>query len=306
MKKLSQSLSKDSSGSLKLMAQEPEDMWHLYNLIAVGDALCCSTFRKVVSSSTTGSTTAQKVRLVLEIRIETIEFDVQTQTIRIGGPNEKENEHVKMGQYHTMEVAMHRAFTLSKPCWDRMFLDRVAQACNPATSAEVAAVVMQQGIANVCLITQHMTLVRQKIDVSVPRKRMGSTTRHDKAVVRFYDAICDAVKRHVDFKVVKCVIFASPGFVKDDVAKHLFARALREGGDWKEITENKSKFILCHSSSGFKHALREAMQDPGVQAKIADTKAFDDTRALDQFFEMFNHDGEWSGVCCVVYDQCFF
>ena len=35
-----------------------------------------------------------------------------------------------------------------------------------------------------CLITPQMTIVRAKIEVNVPKKRVGSTTGHDK--VCFY------------------------------------------------------------------------------------------------------------------------
>ena len=51
---------KDGEGSVMLTAEEPEDMWHLYNLVMQGDELTASTYRKVVSTSSTGSTRSQK------------------------------------------------------------------------------------------------------------------------------------------------------------------------------------------------------------------------------------------------------
>lgn len=54
--------------------------------------------------------------------------------------------------------------------------------------------------------------------------------------------------------------------------------------------ENRSKFVLIHCSSGHKHALTEVMQDPSVQAKLADTKAAREVQALDKFYEMMNND----------------
>ena len=35
--------------------EENEDMWHVYNLVAIGDKLRASTFRKVVTESNTGN-----------------------------------------------------------------------------------------------------------------------------------------------------------------------------------------------------------------------------------------------------------
>lgn len=90
-------------------------------------------------------------------------------------------------------------------------------ATDPTKHADLAAVVMQEGLAHVCLVTSCMTLVRSKIDMPIPRKRRGNTTQHDKALNRFYDTILQAVLRHVNFDVVKAIVVASPGFVKDQV-----------------------------------------------------------------------------------------
>ena len=54
------------------------------------------------------------------------------------------------------------------------------QACDAAQKADVAAVVMQEGLANVVLVTPAMTLLRAKVEVTIPRKRKGSCTQHEK------------------------------------------------------------------------------------------------------------------------------
>ena len=58
-------------------------------------------------------------------------------------------------------------------------------ACDPTATADLAAVIMQEGIAHVCLVTGSMTLVRAKIETSIPRKRKGMCGQHDK--VRSYE-----------------------------------------------------------------------------------------------------------------------
>ena len=49
-------------------------------------------------------------------------------------------------------------------------------------NADVAAVVMQEGIAHICLITSNMTIVRAKIDQVIPRKRKGNVSQHEKVI----------------------------------------------------------------------------------------------------------------------------
>jgi protein pelota len=58
------------------------------------------------------------------------------------------------------------------------------------------------------------------------------------------------------------------------------------------LFENKYKFIQTHSSSGHKHALNEVMQEPTIQAKLADTKAAREVQALDAFYQMLNADAD--------------
>ena len=53
-------------------------------------------------------------------------------------------------------------------------------ACDPTKHADLAAVVMQEGLAHLCLITPNMTLVRAKIETNIPRKRKGMCQQHDK------------------------------------------------------------------------------------------------------------------------------
>lgn len=54
--------------------------------------------------------------------------------------------------------------------------------------------------------------------------------------------------------VVKCILVASPGFVKDQFMAYLFREAVRQ--DSKILLENRPKFMLVHSSSGHKYSLK--------------------------------------------------
>lgn len=85
-----------------------------------------------------------------------------------------------MGAYHTLDLELNRKFSLRKHEWDSIALERIDQACDPTKSADVAAVIMQEGLAHVCLIMPSMTIVRAKIDVHIPRKRRGFAQQHEK------------------------------------------------------------------------------------------------------------------------------
>lgn len=54
------------------------------------------------------------------------------------------------------------------------------EACDPVKKADVWAVVMQEGMANLAVLTGSRTVLRQRVEVSVPKKRGGGAGDHDK------------------------------------------------------------------------------------------------------------------------------
>lgn len=288
MKLVHKSLERDGAGVAALVPEEAEDMWHAFNLIQEGDRVRASTVRKVTNESATGSRTSDKVRTTLTVQVENIDFDTQACMLRLKGRNVEENQHVKMGAYHTIDLELHKKFTLNKPLWDSVHLDRIEMATDPGRSADVAALIMAEGSALVCLVTSCMTVTRAKIEVSIPRKRRGDCSQHEKGLIKFYDQCVQALIRHVNFDVVKAVIIASPGFVRQQFFDYMYQQAVKT--DNKLLFENKSKFLLVHSSSGFKHSLKEVLQDPAVQAKLADTKASEEVKALEAFYKMLKNE----------------
>uniref|UniRef100_A0A336LUU1 Protein pelota homolog n=1 Tax=Culicoides sonorensis TaxID=179676 RepID=A0A336LUU1_CULSO len=282
MKLVYKNIDKAMNGSVTLIAEEPEDMWHAYNIIQSKDQVRSTTIRKVQNETATGSSSSNRIRTTLTISVENIDFDTQGQQLRLKGRNIEENQWVKMGAYHTLDLELNRKFTITKAEWDTISLERVEMACDVTQNADVAAVIMQDGLAHICLITSSMTIVRSKIDIPIPRKRKNHVNQHEKGLAKFHEAVMQGILRHVNFDVVKCVLIASPGFVKDQFFEYMYQQAVKT--DNKVLLENKSKFMLCHSSSGFKHSLKEILQDPAVIAKMSDTKAAGEVKTLGQFY----------------------
>ncbi|KAL3945910.1 MAG: hypothetical protein SGBAC_000061 [Bacillariaceae sp.] len=279
--------SKDGSGSISLRPDTPEDLWHAYNLLQKGDCVRCTTVRKVVKESSTGSTTSNKKRLTLTIEVKKVDFDPDALEVRLSGRVQQENDFVRMGAHHTLTLELNQNFSLEKQCWDQIYLDVIAEACNPERQAEVAAVVLHSGLAHVCLVTGALTITKARIEVNIPKKRTGSS-QNAKAIKRFFETVYQAILRHVDFAKVKVLLMGSPGFVKDDFFKYMQEEMVRR--DDRPLIENKSKFVLCKASSGHKHALDEVFSDPAIMARMNDTKVAKEVQALNKFMRMMEVD----------------
>ncbi|GFH25023.1 protein pelota homolog [Haematococcus lacustris] len=93
----------------------------------------------------------------------------------------------KVGAYHSLELEEQRAFTLFKVQWDAVDIDRVVSATNPAQSADLAAVLITEGLAHVCLVGGATTLTQAKLETNLPRKRGPAIAGYDKAYNKFQE-----------------------------------------------------------------------------------------------------------------------
>jgi protein pelota len=128
-----------------------------------------------------------------------------------------ETAHTKIGQFHTLDLELNRNFTLEKEIgangegvgWDSIAVEMLKDAVDEGGKrrAEAIAVVMQEGLAHICFIGQFQTIMKQKVEMSVPRKRQGGSD-HDKvstvAAVKSYPEEVRLISRAGDEQVLSC------------------------------------------------------------------------------------------------------
>jgi protein pelota len=229
------------------------------------------------------------VHTTLLIRVTGIDFDPQAGQLHVSGRVAEENKHVKVGAYHTLDLALQRNFTLEKSQgWDSVALDAVREAVRPDRDGAVPAVVMQEGFANVCIITAYQTVLQQRVESAVPKKRAGRAADHDRGLARFYALLLDTLRRHVDLALPRPLLLASPGFTAHGFLQFLLDDATRAAD--KPVIANKANFLVVHSSSGHLHSLNEVLKSPEVLAKLKDTKYARETRLMDDFMALLRLD----------------
>ena len=280
---------KDGSGSVMLRPETPEDLWHSYNLLKKEDLVRCTTVRKVIKESSTGSTTSSKKRLMLTIRLRKIDFDPDALQVRLSGVVENQNELVRLGAHHTLTLELHQNFTIEKDCWDQIYLEILEEACNPDHQAELAAIVMHSGLAHLCLVTGSLTITKARIETNIPKKRTGSSN-NAKAITKFFEAIYQAILRHVDFSKVKAVLIGSPGYTKEDFFAYLKETCVKRDDRVLRDAVQQDKFVLVRASNGHKYALEEVFSDPAIAKKIEDTKVVKEVAILNKFMRMMDSD----------------
>lgn len=218
--------------------------------------------------------------------MEKVEYDAESNVVKVKGKTIEENKHVRKGQYHTLDLELNKKFYLTKPVWDSWVNTQLNNACDAARNAEVAVVIMQEGLAFVCLLTTNMTIQKAKIEVNIPRKRKNFCSQHQKGMGDFYEQIMQAMLRHIKFDVIQCIVIASPGFVKDQFMEYMWQQANKH--EIKQLLDSRQKFLLAHSSTGFKHSIREVLSDPLIQPKLEDTKAVQEVKVWNKFQDLLS------------------
>eukprot|EP00420_Gonyaulax_spinifera_P017402 CAMPEP_0197897728 /NCGR_PEP_ID=MMETSP1439-20131203/42338_1 /TAXON_ID=66791 /ORGANISM="Gonyaulax spinifera, Strain CCMP409" /LENGTH=406 /DNA_ID=CAMNT_0043518377 /DNA_START=96 /DNA_END=1316 /DNA_ORIENTATION=- len=283
MKLINKAFDKDGSGQATLIPEESEDLWHMYNLVMKGDTIKAMTYRKIQKEGSTGTVQTETKKISLTIEVKSIEYDAAGNCIRFSGKNCEENQWVKMGAHHTLDIELNNKLTIGKERWDYMFLRQLEEATDVHKTAEVATVLIEAGIANFHLLTAVLAKDVHRVSVALPKKRV-TTTGYDKAVIRFFEQVYAGIKDHIDLELVKCVVLAGPGFVKDDFLAWMLQRATQTGDT--TILQKKSIFVAAHSSCVHKQALKELLSDEQVQKSIANTKAAAHLKALEAFYQM--------------------
>lgn len=301
-----------------LLPEDPEDMvsrrvprrprpgvltgaqWHAYNLIGAGDLVNAHAIRKVtLVNSGTGAAASERVHTDLTLRVKSTFFDAVIASLRVSGVVVSENEHVARGAHHTLDLEVGRSFSLVKPDgWDSVAKATLAQALSDDRNGALAAVVMQEGLANICLITQFRTVLKTRVESVVPKKR-DSAADQDAGMRRFFDKTLSSLLRALDFSASRPLLLASPGFTAGDFQAFV-ARQGRDKSD-KVLAAMARGATVIHANSGHVHSLNEVLRSPEVLAKMHDMNYAKEAQYMDHFFEVLKRDDgrAWYGAKAV-------
>ncbi|KAL1596490.1 Translation factor pelota [Paraconiothyrium brasiliense] len=292
MKLLRQQIdAKTGAGTATLLPEEPEDMWHAYNLIQPTDQIRAKAIRRISKEMGAGAVTSQRIALDLTIAVTSTDFDLASNELHVAGRVVSENEHVKMGSHHTLDLELNRKFTLEKvDGWDSVAVGMLTEACNTGSRAEMWAVVMGEGIANICLITEHQTILRNRVEVSVPRKGKGHMEQHNKGLEKFHNMLLstlqrdmESAKRDAQTEKTAPLLLASAGFYAQAFLQFIKDYAVRTGN--KFLQGLMQSIVVAHSAGEHVHNLAEVLASPACTAKLSDAKFTRETALMDTFMK---------------------
>lgn len=287
--------------AVTLVAEEPDDMWNAYNLVLPGDVVRAETTRSVSHVTALGATTTNRVSCVLALAAESTSWDPSASKLHVKGRIASETDVASMGQYHTLHLEVGRAFTVDRPDgWDSVSTTMLRDALRADHNGAVAAVVMQEGLANICLVTETRTVLLQRLERKVPSKR-DAPKQLTAATRSFFALVLSNLTREVDFSTPRPLLLASPGFMAQDFKTFLGTEAVRGEKPDKTLLAMSSNATILHSPTGHLHSLNDVLRSKEVSATMRDMRFAKEAHYIDQFYEMLRReDGRaWYGAASV-------
>lgn len=287
------------TATIEIIPEDREDLFTLYQIISKDDELIFRKKFKVKDESDGKSKANRKQTSSNELvkfraKVVSTEFDMKEEFLRykcVTVPDDTggANVDVSAGKFVSFTVDYTHSFTIIKLNFDEYAKGLLEEACNPELKADTAAVVLQEGVAHVCILTASSTILKQKIEYSLPKKKSSTDIlKFDEKMEKFYRAIYESVKQNFDFSRLKMIILCSPGFYAKTLMEKLILYSEEE--QYEDLLNNKSIFFVAHCSTGYLQGITEVLKNPDYATKLQDTKYSKEATIMDNFLKHLNDD----------------
>lgn len=203
-----------SNESVRLQVETDEDLWHLYNIIEVGDLVTASTTRREEKSADKiRAEKMEKKRMTLGVRIEKIDFSEGDLRLKLLGTIETGPQDI--GQHHTLIFEDGDTMTIRKDRWRATQIERVRRAVAESKKPRIVFVSLDQDEATVAVLRQFGLK-----EVSTIRSgRSGKQYEEKPSVDSYHGEIHSKLKLLLEPNMP--LVLLGPGFEKETLAEDL-------------------------------------------------------------------------------------
>ena len=214
-------LDKDiNGGNVRIMLEADEDVWHLFNVIAVGDLVTASTTRREEKQADKlRAERAEKKRMTLGIRTEKIEFSEDDVRLRVLGTIETGPQDV--GQHHTLIFEIGDNLLITKTKWKDSQLERLDRAVRDSRKPKILFVSLDQDDATIAVLRQFGLKEAANIRSMRSGKQYEEKTKEDGYHAEIISKIEPFIAENMP------IVLLGPGFEKEALAEGLKSKGYK-------------------------------------------------------------------------------
>ena len=208
-------LGQDPSGDgVRVQIETDEDIWHLYNVVEVGDLVTASTTRREEKAADKlRAERAEKKRMTLGVRIEKIEFSEDDLRLKLLGTIETGPQDI--GQHHTLILETGDSLLITKRHWRETQLERLKRAVADSRKPRIVFVSLDQDDATVAVLRQYGL----KEMATVRSGRSGKQYAEKSQADGYHDEVISKVVPLMEPNMP--IVVLGPGFEKETLAEDM-------------------------------------------------------------------------------------
>ena len=264
-------------GEIKLVAENLDDIWHLYNIIDEGDLVRMVTFRTFEEGKDDKkrSKKAEKKRMKVGVRVKEVKFHEFSDRLRIHGTIEEGPQD--LGSFHTLNVDADKmdGVSIVKEEWKHYQLERIDEAVKLRSQPLVTFVSLDEDNATVAVLRQ--SGVQWVADVD--SKRSGKMYESMDNAKEYFGEILSIIKNNR--KEGSPLVIVGPGFTREHFIEY---------GKTKE----PMFFEKCYSHStgcAGMNGVQEAIKTGVVEQITKENRVVFETQLVEKLFEEIKKDG---------------
>ncbi len=254
-------------GEIKLKVENSDDLWYLSQIVDPGDKVEGKTLRKIKSTGGDLETQSSERRPVfISIEAEKIEFQRNSNALRIGGKITNGPDDVPRGSYHTFNVDADTVIAIIKQQWPKYQLDRLIEASEDKPQ-KIMICVLDREEAILAAMKKYGYEILAELSGSVEKKVNGQL---QKASGDFYSDLIKAISEYDLRNNYNSIIIASPAFWKDELIKSIKDEKL------------KKKVYAATCSSVSRNAIDEVLKRDEVKQVLKLDRMAKETAAVEE------------------------
>ncbi len=271
----------------KLMIDNLDDLWHLYNLIEEHDIVGGETYRRVEKvDDKLRPDKAAKKRVWLAVDVEALEFHEFSNRLRVHGVVVKGPEDISLSSYHTLNFNTDKQIEIEKPKpWRKHQLEQLKNAIDATQQPQVIILSIEDDNAVIAQLHQYGVRKAATINAQGFGKFYSGTTagksskKLSDVKKEFFDDILLQLQQLISQVEAKTddvpLIVVGPGFTKDEFVK--FCRD-------KQLSVMKNILVEGTGQAGMV-GVQEALKRGVVTRLVSDSRVSFETELVEQVLE---------------------
>jgi protein pelota len=264
-------------GEVKLMPENLDDIWHLYNIIDEDDLVRAVTFRTDEQSSDDKkrSKKSEKKRMKLGIRVTEVKFHKFSDRLRIHGTIEEGPQD--LGSFHTLNITADKmdAFSIIKDKWEYHHLKRMDEAVKESKQPIVTFVSLDDDSATIAVL--HQSGVQWIADID--SKRSGKMYEEKNDPNKYFAEILSVLENNMTEN--SGLIVVGPGFTREHFVKY-----------GREKTPELFKNChMCTTGHCDMNGVQEAIKTGVVKQITKENRVVFETEQIEKVFEEIKKNG---------------